>query len=303
MLEKPLPDLQSWILYFSAQDLPILASSQARIHELNGKLDEIGLRDISNLLLHDPLLSLRLVRYLESHRHSSQITDITTLDKILLMIGLGGFLHTFSLTNSLEKKLADYPDALHGCMRVCERAFLSACIATGIAQQRSDLDPEEIATTALLHNTAEIMLWVVAPNLATQIATQLRTTPGMRSRDAQKQVLGISLHELHLALLQTWHLPQLMRHLLDERFKDEPRVRTVSVATNLARHINNSWQDPGIPDDLKQASSLINLGLDSTYRLIQKIAIEAARDWQWFGVTPAATWLALQSTADKKTSY
>lgn len=293
MLEAPLHDLNSWVQYFSTQELPILASSQAKIRELNGKLDDIGLRDITNLVTHDPLLSLRLVRYLESHRHTSQITDVTTLDRILLMIGLSGFFRSFGASHSLENKLASYPEALQGCKRVCYRAYLAARIASGIATRRRDLDPAEISTAVLLHNTAEILLWVEAPVLAMRISELMRSNPGMRSRDAQRTVLGISLHELHLALLQKWHLPQLMRHLLDERFKDEPRVRTVLVATSVARHINNGWQDPGLPDDLKEASTLIGLDPDGTHSLIQKIAIDVAREWQWYGITPAATWLAL----------
>lgn len=288
MLKTPLPDLKSWVRHFSQQELPILATTLAHMRELHGKLDDIGIRDVSNLIRHDPLLSLRLARYLESHRHASQVTDVTTLDRILLMIGLGGFFRAFNYSQTLEDRLAAHPKALEGCRNVSSRAYLAARIAESIATRRHDLDPEEVTTVVLLHNTAEILLWVEAPTLATQIATLLQENPGMRSRDAQLQVLGITLHELHLELLQAWRLPKLMRHLLDEHFAEEPRVRTVTTATSLARHLSTSWYDPGLPDDYKNMADLIGVTSDSAYRLIQKISINIAHEWQWYNTPPVA---------------
>lgn len=288
MLKAPLPDLKSWVRHFSQQELPILASTLAHMRVLHGQMDDIGIRDISNLIRHDPLLSLRLVRYLESHRHASQVTDVTTLDRILLMIGLGGFFRAFSSSQTLEERLADHPKALEGCRSVSSRAYLAARIAESIATRRHDLDPEEVTTVVLLHNTAEILLWVEAPTLATQIATLLQNNPGMRSRDAQIQVLGITLHELHLELLQAWRLPKLMRHLLDDNFAEEPRVRTVTTATSLARHLSNSWYDPGLPDDYQNMADMIGSTPDAAYRLIQKITLNIAHEWQWYDTQPVA---------------
>lgn len=288
MLNTPLPNIQSWINHFSRQEIPILRASQEQIRQLHDKLDEVDIRDITQLIRHDPLLSLRLVRYLESHRHSRQITDVTTLDRVLLMIGLEGFFRSFGHSLILESQLAAYPDALAGCRHVCSRAYLAARIAEVIAMRRHDLDPKEITTAVLLHNTAEIMLWVEAPVLATRVAKLLHDTPGMRSRDAQRQVLGITLHELHLGLLQAWRMPQLMQHLLDERFAQEPRVQTALVATSTARHLSNSWDDPGLPDDFLNIGHLTGIAPDAACLLIQNLSIEVAREWRWYGVMPAA---------------
>ncbi|MDR3412975.1 MAG: HDOD domain-containing protein [Formivibrio sp.] len=291
MLTKPLPDLPSWIRHLSQQEIPILAYSLERMHELQGKFDDIDIRDIAHLIRHDPLLSLRLVRYLESHRHNSQITDVTTLDRILLMIGLSGFFRAFGHSLVLENQLVHHPEALEGCRRVCSRAYFSARIAETIATRRHDLDPAELTTAVLLHNSAEILLWVEAPTLAIQIASLLKNNPGMRSRDAQKQVLGVTLHELHLGLLQAWHLPKLLQHLLDDRFANEPRVRTAAVATNLARHLGNSWYDPGLHDDYQSMANLIGSTAETAYTLTQNIALSTAKEWQWFGIPPAAAML------------
>ncbi len=292
MLTTPLPDLQSWVRHFSQQEIPVLKQTLEHMRLLNDRLDNISIRDIAALVRHDPLLSLRLIRYLELHRHTSQVTDVTTLDRILLMIGLGGFFRTFGHALTLESKLAGLPEALEGCRRVCSRAYLAAKFAELIGTRRHDLDPEEVATATLLHNTAEILLWTEAPGLSIQISTLLIQNPGMRSRDAQKKILGITLHELHMELLNTWHLPKLMQHLQDERYAEEPRVKTVSVATSLARHLNNGWNDPGLPDDYQGVADLINIEPAAAYKLVQRLAINVAREWEWFDVQPAAAMLA-----------
>lgn len=296
MLNAPLSGLKSWVNYFSQQEIPVLSYTLDRMHDMQGHIDDIGVRDVAHLIRHDPLLSLRLVRHLESRRHAAQVTDVTTLDRILLMIGLGGFFRTFGHALTLESKLASQPDALKGCRQVCSRAYLATRIAELIGARRHDMDPEEVATATLLHNTAEILLWVEAPVLATQIAALLINNPGMRSRDAQKQILGITLHELHMELLNTWHLPKLMQHLQDDRYADEPRVRTVSVATALARHLNNNWSDPALPDDYKTVADLIGVEPEAAYKLVQRQALNVAQEWAWFGVPPAASKLILDSS-------
>lgn len=296
MLSKPLPNLASWISHFSRQEMPLLQSSLEQMRLLHDKLDDIGIRDITSLIRHDPLLSLRLLRYQESHRHASQVTDVTTLDHILLMIGLGGFFRAFGNSLTLEAKLGAHPEALEGCKRVCSRAYLAARLAEAIATRRHDLDPNEITTTVLLHNTAEIILWAEAPTLATKIAILLHENPGMRSRDAQLQVLGITLHELHLGLIQSWHFPCLMKHLLDERFATEPRVQTVSVATSTARHLGSSWVDPGLPDDYEIIGRLIGGTPEEAYRIVQKVALSVAREWHWYGITPVVATLLQENT-------
>ena len=297
MLTAPLPDLKSWVKHFSQQEIPVLSYTLERMHDMQSRIDDIGVRDVAHLIQHDPLLSLKLVRHLENHRHAVQVTDVTTLDRILLMVGLGGFFRSFGHSLTLENRLASQPEALAGCRRVCSRAYLAAKFAELIGNRRHDLDPEEVTTATLLHNTAETLLWADAPVLATQIATMLDSNPGMRSRDAQRQVLGITLHELHMELLSAWHLPKLMQHLQDERYANEPRVRTVSVATALARHLNTSWNDSGLPDDYQTVANLIGTDPETAYRLIQRQAISVAREWQWFGTPPAARMLPLNTPA------
>ncbi|HEX5127048.1 MAG TPA: histidine kinase, partial [Rhodocyclaceae bacterium] len=43
-----------------------------------------------------------------------------------------------------------------------------------------------------------------------------------------------------------------------------PRVRNVVLASDLARHAANGWQDPALPDDYKAIADLLHLSVENT---------------------------------------
>jgi HD-like signal output (HDOD) protein len=121
---------------------------------------------------------------------------------------------------------------------------------------------EEITVAALLHDVAEILLWCFAPDLALRIRELQAHKPGLRSQVAQRAILGISLHDLQLALARAWSLPPLLVTLMDDKYATNMRVRTVACAVNLARHSANGWDDPALPDDFSAIEELLHLNHD-----------------------------------------
>ncbi|MCX7205240.1 MAG: HDOD domain-containing protein [Proteobacteria bacterium] len=284
-------DIHDWIAKLSAIDLPALQYTLDQMLNMQSKSDEISIRDIAQLIRHDPLLTLRIIRYQQSRRSAAQHTDVNTIDRVLLMIGLGGFFREFGKMDSIEKSLATNPEAQLRIRKLISRAYLAAVIADSLGGQRHDVDPIEVTTASLLHDLAEILLCLTAPELAEQISQNMKLNPGMRSNEAQKQVLGFTLNELQTELAQKWGLPNLLTHLMDERYIDEPRVRTVTIATSTARHLANGWQDPALPDDYQNIADLLSCDTDYAYSLIRNVSVKVAREWQWFAVLPVATGL------------
>lgn len=287
MLTTPLPSLEAWVSYLADRELPILQHTLRQLQALQGRADEISLHDIAGPINQDALLTLQVIRYLQHHRQHSQVTDVNTVDRVLMMIGTRGFVRHFGGTTILETVLAQHPDALAGTRRMLERATFAARIAERIAARRHDIDPSEVVTASLLHDTAEILLWLHAPALATQIEQLLSAHPGLRSRDAQRQVLGHTLFEIQLELVHRWRLPRLLAHLMDERQLTEPRVRLVMVAAALARHLANGWYDPALPDDYRAVADLTLLPHDAAYALVRDAAQHAARHWSGYQSLPA----------------
>ncbi|MFN0315333.1 MAG: HDOD domain-containing protein, partial [Burkholderiales bacterium] len=192
-----------------------------------------------------------------------------------------------------EDVLAPYPVALQGALGVMSRADHAAHYARAIAGLRFDVEVDEIVISALLHDLAELLLWATAPRLALQLEHMVRHMPGLRSATAQKLTLGFTLVELELALARAWNLPNLFLQLLDDHHADKPRVLSVTLSVALARHSAHGWYDEGIPHDTGHIEKLVTGQADQVNARIRWAAVQAARNWQTFGVRPALAWLPM----------
>lgn len=286
MLTHPLPSLESWVNHLADCELPILHHTQRQLQALQGRVDDISLHDIAGPINRDALLSLQVIRHLQRNRQHSQITDVNTVERVLLMIGARGFLRQFGNALTVEAQLAQHADALNGVQRMLSRAALAARIAEHIAAKRHDIDPAEVITATLLHDTAEILLWLQAPQLAMSIERLMQQNTRLRSRDAQRSVLGYTLFEIQLGLVRRWRLPTLLAHLMDERQLTEPRVRLVMISTALSRHLSRGWYDPALPDDYHAVADLTQLSMDSAYALVRDAALQTAPHWHGYDALP-----------------
>ena len=279
--------LEEWTANLISVDLPVLKYTLTEIDLLRSNIDNTSYRDLANLIRKDALLTLRVLRYQQNNRGNRQVTDVNTLDRVLLMIGTQGFVREFGRAQTLQETLAGQPDAIAGSCRALARSAFAARLAQNFCERRSDIDPNEVVMAALLDNLAEILLWVAAPYQASRIEASLRAQPGFRSQQAQQAELGCTLAALQLEIANEWHLPPLLRHLMDEHFAHEPRVKTVHLATALARHLGHGWLDPALPDDYAGVSQLLGLSNEEAYSLVRNTAIATAHDWHWYNVTPA----------------
>lgn len=272
MLTHPLSSLESWVSYFSQTDIPVLKRTARELARLRENEESITGRQVAATILHDPLMTLRVLAYIEAVRRKSQTADITTIDRAVMMIGITPFFARFESLPLVEVSLQDHPQALLGLLRVITRARQASLFARDWAVLRHDLDVEEVTVAALLHDTAEILLWCFAPTLMLKIRDQQMENPGLRSAAAQQAVLGIRATELQLALARAWHLPELLQNLMDDNHAEHPRARNVINAVNLARHSANGWNDPAIPDDLVEIGKLLNLSAEALMERLRRQA-------------------------------
>lgn len=263
MIDKPLPNLATWVDYFTHVDVPILRRTARDLGALREKEDTVSGRAIAHTVLQDPLMTLKVLAMIEQRRRASQNHDITTIERAIMMIGVTPFFRHFETLPTIEDQLARHPHALLGVMKVIVRARRAAKWAREWALLRHDMDVDEITVAALLHDCAEILCWVFAPALSLELRMLLKTHPGLRSAMAQEEVFGVTAHDLQLGLARAWRLPELLTILIDGKQRENPRVRNVICATSLARHSANGWDDPALPDDYTAISELLRLSPDA----------------------------------------
>jgi HD-like signal output (HDOD) protein len=288
-------DMMELVRAWSGREVPVLASTIAALRELRSNEDRITSRDVSRVVLHDPLLTLRVLRYAQAKKTSRQPTEITTVEHAVMMYGITSFFREFGAIPALETVLAGDPAALQGARNVISRAHHAAAYARAIAAHRHDLESDEVTIGALLHDLAELMLWLHLPKAAAQIAQLVEDASGLRSAAAQTVVLGFSSVDLQIALAEAWNLPQLLRRLMDDHHAAQPRVVNVVTAVALARHSAHGWDDPALPDDFRSVEKICGLSADQSWRLVRNASLHAAHSWSDHGVRPSAAWLPAQS--------
>ncbi|MGE5469936.1 MAG: HDOD domain-containing protein [Bacteroidota bacterium] len=260
MIDHPLPDLDHWVLFFSNNTLPVLRVTKRRLEEMRANLDRVDARELARVILQDPIMTVRVLAYIQPIRGRSLQHDITTIASAVMMAGIEPFFRHFTELLTVEDQLkgAD-THALLGILQITRRAQRAADYAQEWAIWRHDINMEEVRIAALLHDLAEILVWCSAPRLGLDILARQQAHAGLRSAEAQRQVLGLTFQDIQLELCRVWHLPELLQHLIDDQNADNPRVRNVALAVRLARHSAHGWEDAALPDDYKDIGQLLNL--------------------------------------------
>jgi HD-like signal output (HDOD) protein len=171
----------------------------------------------------------------------------------------------------VQQRMSAQPEALAGLMRVLARARRAACFALGFAVHRMDHDAEVIHEAALLHDFAEMLLWCHSPALALEIAQRQAADPALRSAAVQREVLNTELVDVQQGLMRAWRLPELLVRMSDDHHAQSAQVRNVLLAIRVARHTQDGWDNPAVPDDVSDIASLLNLRADPALKLLHEL--------------------------------
>ena len=271
MIDKPFPTADDWTAFFTEACIPVLRHTSHQLNELRENAIKSNARAISSVILHDPLMTLRMLAYIEAKRSKTRVTDINTIERALMMIGMEPFFRDFENLPLIEDELKAYPRALLGLLKVINRTRKAAHWAHDWALYRHDLDVDEIIVATLLYDFTEILMWCFAPDLALQVVTRQQKDSHLRSVTVQAEVFGAPLFEIKQSLATAWKLPQLLVTLMDPQHAEHPRVRNVKLAVDLARHSANGWTNSAIPDDIKGISELLHI---NEAAVIHKLGLE-----------------------------
>lgn len=271
-LTRPLRDVNAWVRFFCDAEIPVLASTAQCIDEMATDEDSADVNVLADTINEDPLMTLSLLRHVASQRRGHQVSAPETVLEALVLIGVCPLFRTFGHLPTVQDWLSDSPEALDGLNHVIAQGDRAARFAQGFAAHRSDPDASVIHEVALLHHVVEMLFWLHAPQLALEIIQRQAAQPGLRTIQAQKEVLGIDFRELRLALMREWKLPELLVQLVDDGRASNAQVQSVLLAVRLARHTTHGWDHPALNDDIRDIAELLHLGIEPTRRLLPQLA-------------------------------
>jgi len=254
--------------------VPVLRATALELERLERDQDRISGNALSAAILRDPFMTLRVLRFLQSHRTRSQTADITTIAHALMMLGQTRFFREFSKLPMLDVALKPHPAALARIQAGMSQARLAALLARDWALHRHDMDPEEVMVAALVHDITELLVILRWP------AAEVSVTPS-------------AVANLRLQLFEHLGLPGLIRDLAQDADEHNARMLNVRYACDLARHCAQGWFDPAIAVDLDHAQRLLHISAPEMWERVRKVVLSAAREWQHYRVRPAASYLPL----------
>jgi HD-like signal output (HDOD) protein len=263
--------LDGWVGHFQGMDWPVLDRTAQALEEMRDQEDAVDARMLADIMVSDPLMTLKLLAHTSALNRSRRTTDVETVREALVLIGITPFFRAFGPQPTIEQALADQPEALAGLQDVIRRAERAAHFALGFAVHRADQDAQVIHEAALLHDFVDMLLWLRAPSLALEIRRRQRADPTLRSVAVQRQLLGTSLSEIQHALMLAWRLPDLLVQITDDRHEESTQVRNVLLAIRVARHSADGWDNPALPDDIRDIAQLLNLSLGPARSLLEDL--------------------------------
>ena len=268
MQEQNVTGLEGWVEFLTGADIPVLKQTGRDLAALHEDQNRLSARGVALVISVDPMMTVKLLRYLQQHKRRSQTSEVALVEQALIMLGVEAFFTKIPATPTVQDMLQGQMDALVHLLHRVNRAHRASEYAYDWAVRLSDLHYEEVRIAALLHDLAEILMWCFAPKDMMKIRALQQQDKSMRSRAAQEQVLGFALADLQKALVQKWDLPELLLTLMDDENAQKPRVRNVTLAVNLARHSANGWDDAALPDDYKDIGELLRMPADQVMVMV-----------------------------------
>ncbi len=265
-------DVATWVQQFDLGSLPVLASTAAALEELRANEDAVDAHMLAEMISSDPLMTLKTLSHVARLRRGRDSSEPETVTASLVMTGITPFFTAFGPQAAVEDWLADQPDALNGFRAVLARSNRAATFALAIAVQRMDHDAAVIHEATLLHDFAELLLWLRAPALALEIARRQQADPTLRSAAVQQQLLNIELPALQHELMKSWRLPALLVQIThDDSQRESVQARNVLLGIRLARHTSQGWDNPALADDLSAIADMMHMSIEPTLALLQEV--------------------------------
>lgn len=258
-MQQDIQGLENWVAFLSRADIPVLKQTSRDLAALRADQDHLSARGVAQVIAVDPMMTVKVLRYLQTHKHRIQTSEVIQVEQALIMMGVDAFFDKIPALPLVQDVLQGHMDALIHLLHVIHRSHRASEYAYDWAVRMSDLHFEEVRIAALLHDLAEVLMWCFAPQQMLKIRDMQLHDKTLRTRAVQESVFGFSLFDMQKMLVRNWELPELLMTLMDDACSNQQRVRNVVLAVNLARHSANGWDDAALPDDYKDIAELLRM--------------------------------------------
>lgn len=263
-------DSQGWVERLRAVDLPVLRASREAIEHWRGLSDRVDANFLADIILQDPLLSLRVMVHVTQRLGARLDTPVETVTSALVLLGIEPFFRDFRNVPVFEDRLAGQPQLLDDALAAVACSGRAARLAAAFAIHRQDEDAEVLHQAALLENCADLLLWHEAPLKMMEIGQRLRMDAHQERAALERVVLGVPTDYLARCLFDAWGLARFPLSPAHDG-SHEPQSHTVMLAARLARHLGEGADNPHLPHDYEELAHLLNVSPAAAAELVQQV--------------------------------
>ncbi|AMC34177.1 HDOD domain-containing protein [Janthinobacterium sp. B9-8] len=262
----------AWLAYWARRGLPILQSSREQLLAALRRADRLHPSDLADIVLKDPLLTAQALRYINQRQKSSLAADITTINGIVMLMGIAPFIEHFARMPVLEEVLQSHPRTIARIHKHIADSRFAAKMAREFAGERYDAHLDEVFVSALFSHVPEI-LELLAHD------TDLSAPLG---RDQPH------------SLLAAWSLPPSLSALLTNTGGEVlPRQALQHATLQLAHLLDRGWWQPDVSSALQIMAEILGTSVDDVWQRTNRLMLQYARTEPQKQGWPAARWLPM----------
>lgn len=182
---------------------------------------DASMSDIAQIIVHDPAITARLLRLVNSP-FFGLVSKVDTMTHAINLLGTQQ-VHDLVLATVVVDSFSGFNNDAFNIYDFWFNGVYCAVTARLLAYHCDDLDTERPFISGLLHNIGHLLAYQKLPNESLQ-SLKLAADKNIDLYVAERQVLGFDYAQLGAELMREWKLPDSLQNIT--RFHIEPMKAT-----------------------------------------------------------------------------
>lgn len=262
------------------RDLNGLVSLPRAYYRVNEMLEDprYGSSDIGKVIAHDPALTARLLRLVNSAQFGVS-SKISTIPQAITLLGTRN-LRELILTTSVASAFSNISSRLVDMADFWHHSIYCGILARAIARHLKHRQPEQIFVAGLIHDLGKLIIFYRLPDQAETILSEFADSE-LNLFEIEQRTLGFDHAAVGAALMLDWQLPELLyettahHHYPERARKYQDEVALVHVANVLSKGVEPGYKFKRTEDELSgiEPSAAKRAPIDA--ELLDQLRLEA----------------------------
>lgn len=257
-----------------------LISLPRAYHRISEMMDDprYGAADIGKVIAHDPALTARLLKMVNSayYHFPSKIDTVPMAITVLGTRSLRELVLATSVASAfshVNTRLVDVADFWH-------HSIYCGILARLLSRRLKVGGQEQLFIAGLLHDLGKLVLYTRLPDESNDILRQSAET-GQALHEVEREVLGFDHGEVGAALMRKWQLPEVFpataafHHRPDQADEFLPEVCLVHAANALTKKVEPGYKVRSAAEEMPLLHPLVASHIPLGHEQVEELRLEA----------------------------